>query len=379
VHNLHVDGHLTTVVGDNEDTDAAAARLERLLEAAPQAALVNDREVLLDIARLGHGDDGSLLHVEDAVLLEDGTEHGLNNHAGSGVGDERRLLVELLGEEVNTEVAVLAGGRRGRDADDLAGAALEDEDVTEADVVARDGHGVGAVSLLRRRHAGAASLGHLSAVIAFRVQHAVSNLVESMTERVIVSVLVVVTHLGFLGGGSGVTGSVDGLVGELDFRLVEGGTGSPGSVDGRFAHADRLLVDGGVAGGVDGGLVDTNGLLEGGVAVGAVNGGADYVDLVTVVGLETGTVFALGDVDDRVVRAVRPVDLNAGFGVGRLRLGAVLLAVVLLTDAGTASFLFASDVDLFLEAVLSVRREFDLGLERRVLTFPSGVLGDLDL
>jgi len=55
----------------------------------------------------------------------------------------------------------------------------------------------------------------------------------------------------------------------------------------------------------------------------------------------------------------------------------VLFAVVLRTDAGTA--VFPSDVDLFfVEATLSARRKFDLRLER-VLTFPSGVLGDLDL
>jgi len=364
VDNLHVDGHLATVVRDDEDTDAAAARLEGLLETVPEAALVDDGQVLLDITSLGHGDDGALLHVKDAVLLEDGAEHGLDNDAGGRVGDEGGLLMELLGEEVNTKVAVLAGGSGGRDADDLAGAALEDEDITKADVVAGDGHGVGGVGILRRRHtratAGLASLGHLDAVMA---------------------VLVVVTHLGFLSGGRRVTGSVDGLFGELDVRLVKDGARA-GRIDSRLANADRLLVDGGVAGGVDGSLVDANGVLEGGTVGRAVNGGADYVDFVTVVGLETGTVFTLGNVDDGVVRAVRPVDLDAGFGVRGLRSGGdVLFAVVLLTDAGTAvSFLFTSDVDLFFtEASLRARREFDLGLERRVLTFPSGVLGGLDL
>jgi hypothetical protein len=384
VDNLHVDGHLTTVVGDDEDTNAAAARLESLLEAVPEAALVNDGQVLLDVTSLSHGDDGTILHVEDAVLLENGAEHGLDNDARGGVGDKGRLLMELLGEEVDTEVTVLTGGSRGRDADDLARAALEDEDITKANVVAGDGHGVGGVGILRRRHtratAGLASLGHLDAVMAFRVQDTVSKLVESMTERVVVSVLVVVTHLGFLSGGRRVTGSVDGLFGELDVRLVEGGTRA-GRIDSRLADADRLLVDGGVAGSVDGGLVDADGVLKGGTVGRAVNGGADYVDFVTVVGLETGAVFTLGNVDDGVVRAVRLVDLNAGFGVGRLRSGSVLFTVVLLTDAGTAvSFLFTSDVDLFFtEASLRARREFDLGLERRVLTFPSGVLGGLDL
>lgn len=61
---------------------------------------------------------------------------------------------------------------------------------------------------------------------------------------------------------------------------------------------------------------------------------------------------------------------------------AVLLAVnELFVDAGTAAgFLFTSDADLFFsEATLSTGRKMCLGLERRVLTFPSGELGELDL
>jgi hypothetical protein len=51
--------------------------------------------------------------------------------------------MELLGEEVNTEVTVLASLRGGGDADDLARAALEDQEIANADVVAGDGDGVG--------------------------------------------------------------------------------------------------------------------------------------------------------------------------------------------------------------------------------------------
>lgn len=85
----------------------------------------------------------TILHVEDPVLLEDRTEHGLDNDARSGVRDEGRLLMQLLGEEVDTEVAVLAGGRRGGDADHLARTALEHEEVADADMVAGDGDRVG--------------------------------------------------------------------------------------------------------------------------------------------------------------------------------------------------------------------------------------------
>lgn len=50
--------------------------------------------------------------------------------------------MQLLGEEVDTEVSVLASGRGGGNADDLARAALQDQEVAEADVVAGDGDGV---------------------------------------------------------------------------------------------------------------------------------------------------------------------------------------------------------------------------------------------
>lgn len=144
---LHVDSELTATVVEDEDTEAATAGLESTVEAGVEVGLVNDGETLLDIAGLGHGDDEAILHVEDTVLLEDRAEHGLDNNAGGRVRDERGLLVKLLGEEVNTEVAVLAGGRGGGDADDLAGTALEHQEVTQADVVAGDGDGVGKASI----------------------------------------------------------------------------------------------------------------------------------------------------------------------------------------------------------------------------------------
>jgi len=139
VDDLEVDGELTAAVADDQDADAATSRLEGILETSPQVGLLEDGEVLLDITSLGHGNDGAVLDVQNTVLLEDGAEHGLDDDAGAGVGDGGGLLVELLGEQVNTEITVLAGGSRGGDTDDLAWAALEDEDVTQTDVVAGDG------------------------------------------------------------------------------------------------------------------------------------------------------------------------------------------------------------------------------------------------
>jgi hypothetical protein len=57
--------------------------------------------------------------------------------------------------------------------------------------------------------------------------------------------------------------------------------------------------------------------LEAGVA-GAVEGRAGYGDFLAVVGLNTGAVIALGNVNGGVVRAVGGVDLDARLGVGRL-------------------------------------------------------------
>lgn len=110
VDNLHVNGELAALVVQDEDADAAAAGLESIGQTRPQVGLVNDRQALLNITGLGHGNNVATLHVQDTVLLEDRAEHGLDNNAGGRVGDKGRLLMQLLGEQVNTEVAVLAGG-----------------------------------------------------------------------------------------------------------------------------------------------------------------------------------------------------------------------------------------------------------------------------
>lgn len=140
---LVVDSHLHTVIVDDEDADTASAVVERLCQTVEESALVEDGKALLDITRLGHGDDATILtDVENTVLLEDRTKHVLDNDGRGRVGDERGLLMELLGEEVDTKVAVLASLGGGSDADDLARAALKDQEIANADVVARDGNGV---------------------------------------------------------------------------------------------------------------------------------------------------------------------------------------------------------------------------------------------
>jgi hypothetical protein len=85
---------------------------------------------------------GTFLNIEDPVLLEDRAKHSLNNDTWAWIRDEGRLLMQLLGEEIDTQVSVLAGGRGGGDTDDLARATLEDQEITDANMVAGNGDSV---------------------------------------------------------------------------------------------------------------------------------------------------------------------------------------------------------------------------------------------
>lgn len=138
--NLVVDSQLLTVVRDDQDANGTGSVAESLLQAAPEVSLVNNLQALLDLASLGHGNELSVIaDVDEAVLLEDGSEKGVENNRRRWVRDNTRLLVKLLGEQVNTKVTMLAGLGRGGDTDDLARTVLEDDQVTNADMVARDG------------------------------------------------------------------------------------------------------------------------------------------------------------------------------------------------------------------------------------------------
>lgn len=100
--------------------------------------------------------------------------------------------MQLLGEQVNTEVAVLASSSRGRDADDLARTALQDQDVAHADVVARDGDGVGNTARLVERPRSARGTADLMVVVV--VEDFVGHFVKSVTDRVMMSRFVVISH-----------------------------------------------------------------------------------------------------------------------------------------------------------------------------------------
>lgn len=141
---LVVNSKLTTLIVDDEDADAATAIIEGIGQTMEETTLIDDGETLLDIASLGHGDNPAILtDVKDTVLLEHRAEHVLDDDRWRRVGDEARLLMELLGEQVNTKVTVLTSLRRSGDADDLARATLKDQEIANADVVAGDGDSVG--------------------------------------------------------------------------------------------------------------------------------------------------------------------------------------------------------------------------------------------
>src|SRR4051794_36272864 len=145
--------------------------------------------------------------------------------------------------------------------------------------------------------------------------------IKTETARMMLTVLVVVAHLaGFLGFGS-VTVCVNGLFDNV-YLLVVGRARSRG-VNGGTGDGNRLLEDGAVAGEGDGVFVDVGaGGLAAGSEAGAVDGGADYGSFLAVVGLDAGTILALSNVNDRVVRAVLGIELDTRLGVACLRSGA---------------------------------------------------------
>jgi len=198
---LHIDDQLLSMVADDQNADRTTAGVKRLAQAGPEVRLVDDGEAGFDIASLGHSSQSTIMHIEHTILLEDRPQHGLDNNIRAGVGDKTRLLVQLLAEQIHAQVAVLARRCGGADADHLARTALEDQNITHVDVVARDGDGVGVAGRGRRRRGNGAML--LMVVVRARdfnvdflttAKGTVSCLVEFMAERVVAAVFVVVAH-----------------------------------------------------------------------------------------------------------------------------------------------------------------------------------------
>jgi len=189
VDDLVVNSQLLSVVSKDQNPDGTRALAERLPKLVEKVALVNDLQSLLDLTRLGHGDELAVVtDVDEPVLLEDRSQKGVEDNGWRWVGHNTWLLMELLGEEVNTEVPVLTSLSRGGDADDLARSVLEDDQVTNADMVARDGEG-GSL--------GGVDGGDVGLVLDGRPHNAVGGGVGGLS----ISVLFVVFVLGHCVGG----------------------------------------------------------------------------------------------------------------------------------------------------------------------------------
>lgn len=160
VDNLVVDGQLLSLIVDNKHTNGTGTVAESLFQSGDEVALVDDLKTLLDLTSLGHGNESAVIaDVNEPVLLEDRAQEGVEDDRRRGVRDNARLLMELLGEQVNTKVSVLTSLSRCGDTDNLARTVLEDDKITNADVVAGDGEGALVTGVGRRDVLGGATVG----------------------------------------------------------------------------------------------------------------------------------------------------------------------------------------------------------------------------
>lgn len=209
---LVVNSKFTATIVDDQDANAATAVGEGVVESVPEASLVDDRKTLFDISSLGHGHNSSIVtDVKHTVLLEHRPEHVLNDDGRRRVGDKAGLFMKLLGEEIHSKVAVLTSLSRGGDTNDLARAALEDQKIANADVVARNSDGVGRhatfddANILTNTitdtgrstfliHNDLLTLGAV-VVRMERVEDPISGFLDAVAEGMIVAFVVVIAHL----------------------------------------------------------------------------------------------------------------------------------------------------------------------------------------
>lgn len=102
--------------------------------------------------------------------------------------------MQLAGEQINTKIAVLAGSRRGRYANDLARATLQHQEVTDADVVTRDGYsvrqvlaGFRAAACNRSRTFTDLDVNMLLMMVATWVDNTIRKLVHALAKRVVMA------------------------------------------------------------------------------------------------------------------------------------------------------------------------------------------------
>jgi hypothetical protein len=207
--------------------------------------------------------------------------------------------MQLLGEEVNTKVSVLPSGSGGCDSDDLTWSTLEDQEITDTDMVARDSDGVWCKGWL----------GFVGASWRW-------------------TIFIVVTHLG---GRSFVAGSVEILFSYVN-SLVSWGSEAR-CVNSGTADTNFFAIGWQTAWRVDSGATDSGFFTVGWLEAWSVNSGVVNANLFTiVVWLETrrvdgvaGDVRVLADGEWLETASWVYSGLNAGFlTVAWLETGAVL-------------------------------------------------------
>jgi hypothetical protein len=98
--------------------------------------------------------------------------------------------MHLLGEEINTQVSVLASGGRCCDSDDLARTTLKNQEITQADVVGWDGDGVGFDGAARCWLTTTTSYGNVNffpLITRTSTDETLGSTFNSMCERVVVT------------------------------------------------------------------------------------------------------------------------------------------------------------------------------------------------
>lgn len=71
MNDLHVNTELTTLVRDDQDANGSTTSVKGVLETTSEVGLVNDGEGLLDITRLGHGNNCDSVSKRDEVGLKE--------------------------------------------------------------------------------------------------------------------------------------------------------------------------------------------------------------------------------------------------------------------------------------------------------------------
>jgi len=140
VDSLEVNDELLRTVADDKDTNGTGAAAKGIVDLLGEVALSNDGNTSLQLTGLSLEVERNVLtSLDDLVLLEGWGQHGVEDDRWRWVADNAVLLDELVGEEVHTEISVLASGSRGGDTNDLGWSLLEDHQITDAEKVAWDG------------------------------------------------------------------------------------------------------------------------------------------------------------------------------------------------------------------------------------------------